>query len=305
MRICVIGGTGHIGKPLTRMLVERGHEVIVVTSGRTAAPTDPAWAGVRRVQQSYGSPGWTKTVQAQRAEVVIDILQGDAPGLYDAVRGSCGQLLVCGSLWMFGLPRTVPTPEVTQAPCLFDGYAQRYRQMLETRDRALADGIAFSAIMPPNICGPGKIPLDGKGGRDIEVHRAHRRGEPVVLPDPGNVLIGPCDAEDVARGFVCAVEHRAAAAGEIFNVGSAYALTALQFMETYGAIYGTHIPVELVAWQRFETAILPELGDHWHFKANMCPDISKIRSRLGYQPAYTPEQTMERAVRWMTDSGVL
>ena len=33
----------------------------------------------------------------------------------------------------------------------------------------------------------------------------------------------------------------------------------------------------------------------------MCPDIRPLQERLGYQPAYTPEQAMERAVRWMFD----
>ena len=37
----------------------------------------------------------------------------------------------------------------------------------------------------------------------------------------------------------------------------------------------------------------------------MCPDINKIRTRLGYQSAYTPEQTLERAVKWMVDGGLL
>jgi nucleoside-diphosphate-sugar epimerase len=305
MRICIIGGTGHIGTPLTAMLVALGHELIVVTSGRTAAPQGGPWRGVRLVRQSYGGAGWTDTIRALQAEVVIDILQGDSPGLYTAVRESCGHFIVCGSLWMFGLPRIVPTPEVTQAPCLFAGYAQRYQQMLDTRARAAADGVAFTAIMPPNICGPGKVPIDGCGGRDPEVHRAHRRGEPVTLPEPGSVLIGPCDAEDVARGFAGAVQHRAAATGEVFNVGSAYALTSLQFIEALAAIHGTPIPVQWTSWPRFATEVLPDLGSHWHFKAHMCPDISKIRSRLGYEPAYTPEQTLERAVQWMVDTRVL
>jgi len=305
MRICIIGGTGHIGQPLTRMLVEAGHEVSVLSSGRTAVPGDQPWPQVRLIRHRYGAAGWTEAIGALRPEAVIDILQGDTPGLYAALRGQCQQFVVCGSLWMFGLPCRVPTPEETQAPCLFDGYATRYRQMLETRDRAAADGIAFTAIMPPNICGPGKVPLEASGGRDPEVHRAHRRGAPVILPEPGNVLIGPCDAEDVARGFFLAVQRREAAAGHVFNVGSAHALTAVQFVETYAAIYGSRIPIEWVSWQRFETEVMPDVGAHWHFRANMCPDITTIRQRLGYEPAYTPEQSLERAVRWMVDTGVL
>lgn len=36
----------------------------------------------------------------------------------------------------------------------------------------------------------------------------------------------------------------------------------------------------------------------------MCPDISKIR-KLGYEPRYTPEESMERAVAWMRDRGMV
>jgi nucleoside-diphosphate-sugar epimerase len=63
--------------------------------------------------------------------------------------------------------------------------------------------------------------------------------------------------------------------------------------------------VRWTSWRLFETEVLPDLGSHWHFKAHMCPDINKIRTRLGYQSAYTPEQTLERAVKWMVDGGLL
>lgn len=304
MDICVIGGSGHIGKHLIPMLVEAGHQVTVVTSRRTKVPTTRAWNSVRLVQQVYGKEGWTDAIRALKAEVVVDILQGDSPALYDAIKHVCKHLIVCGSLWMFGLPKVVPTPEEVQSPCVFAGYGDRFAKLLETKARAAADGVAFTAIMPPNICGPNKIPLECKGGRSLEVHRSHKRGEPVVLPAPGNNLIGPCDAEDVARGFFGAIEKREAAADEVFNVGSAYALTAINFVETYASIYGVRIPIEFVSWQKFEQEVLPEIGAHWHFKANMCPDISKAWRKIGYAPKYTPEQAMQRAVKWLVDEGM-
>lgn len=299
MNICIIGGTGHIGKFLTEMLIEASHNVTVVTSGRTPLPEGGVWKSVRAVHQKYGIDGWTDTIAKLRAEVVIDILQADSPRLYEAVKNTCEHLIVCGSLWMFGLPHTVPTPEQTQSEHVIGGYDKRYHEMLETKARAAAEGKAFTAIMPPNICGPYKIPLEGKGGRSLEVHKSYQRGEIVKLPEPSSTLIGPCDAQDVARGFFCAVQNRTAAANEIFNVGSAYALTSCRFIETYGDIYGVNIPVEFVSWQDFACNVVPDPVSSWHFKANMCPDISKISRELGYQPAYTPEQTMERAVQWM------
>lgn len=305
MRICVIGGTGHIGKFLTPMLVEDGHEVMVVTSGKSKPPAGKAWQAVKFIKQQVGSPGWADAIAELKSEVIIDILQGDSPGLYAASKGSLRHMIVCGSVWMFGFPAVVPSPPQASSPCCFAGYARRYDQLLKTRLQAESDGIAFTAIMPPNICGPYKIPLDCSGGRSLEIHRAHRRGEPVVLPDPGNNPIGPCDAEDIARCFHAAVCNRAASAGQIFNVGSAYALTAIELVNTYAFLYGVKIPIEFVDWQKFSREILPDVGAHWHFNAPMCPDISKTAQLLGYKPRYTPEESMGRAVRWMFDEKIL
>ena len=174
--------------------------------------------------------------------------------------------------------------------------------VLQMSDRS---GVALSAIMPPNICGPGKVPIDGLGGRSIEVHREHQQGVEVCLPYPGTNLIGPCDAEDVAHGFMCVLKDREASAGEVFNVGSAYALTSEQFIETYADIYGTTIPIRFVNAEEYTRDVSPELGANYHFMEHMCPDISKISSRLGYNPKYTPEETMERAVEWMMKQNLL
>ncbi|HOM80201.1 MAG: NAD(P)-dependent oxidoreductase [Armatimonadetes bacterium] len=305
MQVCVIGGTGHIGKNLVQMLLGEGYAVTVITTGRTPIPA--GWESVNVIQSAYrrGDAEWAAFLRDLAPEVLVDILGADVPGIYEAVKPSCQHLVVCGSLWMFGEPRVVPTPEETQNPCGFEGYARRYEEMLATRERAQADGIAFSAVMPPNICGPGKIPLDGHGGRSIEVHRSHQRGEPVTLPEPGQTLIGPCDAWDVAQGFFLSIQNREAAAGEIFNVGSAYALTARQFIEVYAGIYGVEIPIEWVSWEEYATRVSPNPGANYHFKGHMCPDLTKIRTKLGYVPRYTPEETMERAVAWMRAEGML
>ncbi len=309
MKTLVIGGTGHIGKFLVQMLLEDGQEVIVQSSGRTPVPVAPNGARVKYVGMPYAESlqngSLLELLQNEQPQAVVDILQGQNAGVYHACRqAGVAQLVVCGSVWMFGRPKVVPTPAVAQTDCPFDGYAQRYAEMLAVLALAAQDGFAFTAIMPPNICGPGKIPLDGWGGRSLEAHRAHQRGEEVVLPDPGTNLVGPCDAEDVAQAFFLAVKHPEAA-GEIYNVGSAYALTSERFIATYGEIYGSSIPIRYVAPDVYAREILPDVGANFHFLAHMCPDIFRTALRLGYAPRYTPEQTMERAVRWMYEEGLL
>ena len=307
MKICVIGGTGHIGRNLVEMLVREGFEVIVITRGILSFPKSPEWDKVKLIQKSYqqNNPEWKKLLRDISADVTIDILGTDVPGTYETICSFCQHFIICGSVWMFGEPKIVPTPEQTQSPCIFPGYAKRYMEMLDIKRKALADGIKFTAIMPPNICGPGKIPLEGFGGRSLDVHLSHKRGEPVPLPENGQTLIGPCDAEDVARGFFLSAMNPEKAADEIFNVGSAYALTARQFVETYGKIYKVKIPIEWYSWKEYSERINPDVGGNYHFKAHMCPDITKISERLGYSPKYSPEESIERAVKWMRKEGML
>jgi nucleoside-diphosphate-sugar epimerase len=309
MKVTLIGGTGHTGTFLTRQLLDAGDKVTIVSSGRKPVP-DCTGSGLSYVKFTYADMfadgSFESFLKESRPDAVVDILQGNTEGLYNAcLSAGVGQIVVCGSLWMFGRPKVVPTPEITQTPCPFEGYQKRYNEMLAAIELSKKDGISFSAVMPPNICGPGKIPLEGAGGRSIEVHRAHRRGEEVVLPFPGTNLVGPCDADDVARGFFCALRNPAAAAGEIFNAGSAYALTAEQFIATYAEIHKTRIPIRYVSVEDYIKNVSPELGANYHFTEHMCPDTGKAAEKLGYKALYTPEETMERAVRWMLDQGLL
>lgn len=305
MKIFVIGGTGHIGRFLIPQLVEDGHKVTVATRGHTPVPEGKAWERVILKAGPYPTDekSWLDLTAEEKSEVFIDILGAGLPGLYRAVKNKARHIIACGSVWMLGTPKTVPVPEETQGPCQF--YRKRYEELLTVKKSAKKDGVPFTAILPPNICGPGKIPLDCRGGRDIEVHKAHKRGGPVQLPEGCNTLIGPCDASDVAQGFRCAVRKPEAAADGIFNVGSAYALTAPGFVESYGEIYGVRIPVEGVSLKKFQTEVLPDQAASYHFLAHMCPDITKIREKLDYVPEYTPEKTMARAVAWMHDEKLL
>jgi nucleoside-diphosphate-sugar epimerase len=52
-RICIIGGTGHIGKNLTEMLVDEGFEVFVLARGEQPIPSKPQWERVKFVRKFY------------------------------------------------------------------------------------------------------------------------------------------------------------------------------------------------------------------------------------------------------------
>ena len=309
MRILVIGGFGHIGRFLVPKLVHDGHEVIVATRGRQAKPDAKTWATltVRHIATDYDTltqPNRGASILADLApDAVVDILGRGAPGLADALPDTVRHLVICGSLWMFGPASQVPTPEIAQAPCPFEVYRTRFEQLQmllgQSSDRAI------TGVMPSNIAGPGKIPIDPHGGRDIAVHKAMAAGQPMVLPGDGKTLVGPTDADDVAQVFRLALLHRDKAAGRLFNVAAAYAISFNKLMSVYGETYGKSLPITYLDFAAFEKQFHADESALYHHREHMCGDITQARTQLGYEPAHTPEQAIARAVDWMRQEKLL
>ncbi len=304
MKILIVGGTGHMGTYLAPKLVKRGHEVYVGTRGKTKRREESAFEGVHFITCDVGDEESVLGLKEYAFDVIVDF-PGAAYRIWQLLGDSVSHIVACGSLWMFGYPHEIPTPEKTQERCWYAGYQKRYEQLLEMIDKKNAKKAVVTGMMIPNVCGAGKIPLDQYGRRDLENHKAMQRGETVCVPDGAECLIGPCDAEDIAEAFALAIENRENAANQLFNVGAAYSLTIAEFIKAYGEIYGVELPVEKVSWEKYIEEVNPQQGAWWHFYAHMLPNIQKAQKLLGYAPSYTPQQTMRRAVEWMKEEGLL
>lgn len=302
MKIFVVGGTGHVGSFLVPKLLANSHEVYIGSRG--VKELQDTAQGAKFIPFDTYSEESILSIKKENFDVIVDF-PGNVKRIWDLLSDSVSHIVACGSLWMLGYPKIVPTPEIWFEKCFDKGYEIRYDEIVEMQAQSGKKKAVFTAIMPPNICGPGKIPLDQYGDRSLDLHKALAAGEKVYLPDGVEPMIGPCDAEDIAQLFLLAIENRDKAAGEIFNVGSAYALTGTAFVQAYADIYGVEIPVEKVSWEKYITEINPDKVAWWHFYAPMVPDISKAKELLGFKPQYTPEQTLRRAVDWMKLEGLL
>jgi nucleoside-diphosphate-sugar epimerase len=300
MKILVIGGTGHVGNFLVDKLLKKGHDVYVGARGEALPRDRGAINRAKFIKVNAFDKGSLQALRKENFEVIVDF-PGSTKPVWDELADVTEHIVGCGSLWMFGYPSIVPTPEIFFEKCFDKGYELRFADMLTMMEESGKGKAVFTAIMPPNICGPGKVPVDQYGDRSVQFHRDMAEGKTVYIPDGPECLISPCDAEDIADLFLLAIENREAAAGQFFNVGSAYALTISEFIRAYGKIYGVEIPVEKVSWEKYTTEINPDKVAWWHFYAHMCPDISKARKLLGYEPRYTPEESMARAVQWMRE----
>ena len=295
MKILIIGGTGHMGSFLCRILCERGHDVTVATR-RGNAPE-----GTRALVCDASVPETLLPIKKEGFDTIIEF-PGKVKTVYDAVGDSAGHIIGCGSLWMYGAPEVVPTPETTQNNCVFAGYKARFDDIIGMVND---DKCRFTAIMVPNVCGPGKIPLEYMGGRSIDVHKAHKNGAKIFLPDGAETLISPTDAYDLAMLFALAAETPDKAGNQIINAGTENAMTITRFVKTYSEIYGSKNEIEYVSWEKYKSEISPDTGHWWHFYSHMCADITKAKTLLGYKPKYTSAQAMERAVKWMYDNGLM
>lgn len=305
MKILIIGGTGHVGTFLVPKLVAEGHEVYVGTRGNTKPRIEQAFAGVKFITCNAGSEESMEELKAYGFDTIVDF-PGTAYNVWNVLKNDISHLVVCGSIWMYGYPHVVPTPEgASVEACPFNGYRIRYEQILKMLKEGETCKADVTSIMLPNICGPGKIPIDQYGGRDLDKHQEMMAGKTVYIPDGPECLIGPCDAEDIADLFDLAINNRVAAANQMFNAGAPYSILISDFVKAYGNIYGVEFPIEKVSWEKYVGEINQEVGAWWHFYAHMLPDITKAKKLLGYAPKFTPEESMRRAVEWMRTEGMI
>ena len=304
MKILVTGGTGHMGTFLVPKLVAKGHDVYVGTRGTTKPRNEELFKGATFITCDVSDKESVLGLKEYGFDTIVDF-PGAAYRIWELLGDDVSHIVACGSLWMYGYPHVVPTPEETQDECLFGGYKARYEQLLEMTKEDNGKKAVVTGVMIPNVCGPGKVPIDQYGYRSIDNHRDMQSGKTVYVPDGPECLIGPCDADDIAGFFVLAIENREQAANQLFILGTTYSLLIRDFVKTYGEIYGVKIPIEKVSWEKYTTEINSEIGAWWHFYAHMLPDISKAKTLLGYEPKFTPEQTMRRAVEWMKEEGML
>ncbi len=129
MRILIIGGTGHVGTFLTRKLLSQGHEVYIGTRGKHGLREGGCFEGARFITCDAGDKDSLEALKAYQFDTVVDF-PGTAYHIWQVLGNTISHLVACGSLWMFGYPHKIPTPEMTQEECPFEGYKLRYEQIL-------------------------------------------------------------------------------------------------------------------------------------------------------------------------------
>jgi nucleoside-diphosphate-sugar epimerase len=277
MKVLFIGGTGVISSACSRLAVERGIDLYLLTRGvthlRPAPPEAHLLIGDIRDPQSA-----TQALAGLEFDAVVnwvaftpDYIEADL----NLFRGRTGQYVFISSASAYQTPPAhLP---VTESTILDNPYWQYSRDKAACEDRMLRayreEKFPMTIVRPSHTYDQTMLPFES----GWTVVARMRAGKPVVVTGDGTSLWTLTHNTDFARGFVPLLAHPGAI-GEVFQITSDEWLTWNQIHQRIAHAAGVephlvHVPAEVIS--RFD----PEwgaglLGD----KSNsMVFDNSKIK----------------------------
>jgi nucleoside-diphosphate-sugar epimerase len=312
MRVLVIGGTGFIGRHVTRRLIQAGHEVTVFHRGQTNAGLPAVVnyiSGERRELQSFSSEFKRIT-----PDIVLDMIcynEQEATDLVASIGPACERVVVASSMDVYrsygrllrleqGAPDPGPLNEdsplreseyphraIAKSPADFAKY---YEKRHVERVVTTAPRMRATVLRLPAVYGPGD-----------KYHRTH---EYLKRMDDGRekILLEETRArwrwtrgyvENVADAIALAVTDERAS-GRFFNVGEPDALTEKEWVQSIGRAAGWNgevvtLPKELMPGR---------LVAPYNFEHQLCCDTGRIREELGYSECVSRDEAMKKTVEW-------
>jgi len=277
LRVLVLGGTGTISAATVARSLVLGHDVTIVTRGRSARPVPD---GVAHLTADLFDPSSVAAAVGDREFDVVAQFMAFTPEHVAAdverFAGRAGQYVFVSSASAYQKPPArLPVTESTPLRNPFWRYS---RDKIACEDVLVeayrASGFPATVVRPSHTYDRTGLPTLG-GWTDVARMRA---GRPVVVHGDGTSLWTLTHTDDVAVG-IAGLFGRSEAHGEAFTVTGDHAPTWDQVYRWLGAAAGVepelvHVASETIA------AVLPEhgpglLGDKAH---SMVFDTAKLRA---------------------------
>jgi nucleoside-diphosphate-sugar epimerase len=312
-RIVIIGGSGHVGTYLVPALVERGHEVVNVCRG-AAKPYRPhlSWNAVeqvvvdRKAEEADGKFG--SRIAGLDADIVIDMISFDLEAtqqLVDALRGKIEHYLFCSSIWVYGHATSVPSTETDPTNAIDTYGINKAKIEVWLLQQARRTGFPATCFRPGHIVGEGWVPINPQANANPNVFSRIARGEELVLPNLGLEMLHHVHADDVAHWIMCALEHRVASIGEVFNTVSSQALTLRGYAEAMYRWFGHEPRLSFAPFDQWKLGLDKSDADSsWgHIMRSSCVSIEKSRRHLGYSPRFPSLEAIQQSVAALIAAG--
>lgn len=234
MRILIVGGTGLISSELAIQASSAGHDLTLVTRGRSeVAPPPP---GARSIHADATDAGAMRAalrgprLRGERFDAVVQFVAFRPEHVaadVDTFAALTDQyVLIATSAAYKTFDHLHPLTEDTEQENLFWEYARLKMRCEQTlRERAAAAGLGWTIVRPAHTYGPSKIPaFTANSSHPWTVVDRMRRGADIVIPGDGTSLWTLTHARDVSAGILGLLGNPAAL-GEAVHITSDEALT--------------------------------------------------------------------------------
>ncbi len=301
----VTGGAGFIGSHLVDELVRQGCRVTVLDnlSGGHLRNLEAAASRINFIQGDIrdlesvvrASEGCeavfhqaavvsvTKTVEDPLESAQVNEI-GTLNVLEAARRSGVSRIVLASSSAVYGDDPRLPKTE-TMTPGPLSPYAvQKLSNEYYARLYHRLYGLPAACLRYFNVFGPRQDPSSPYSGViSIFMTRASQNRAPAIYGDGRQtrdfVFVG-----DVVRANLLAAS-RAAAVGEVFNIGTGRVIAIDALWQSIARIGGCRVSAEYRE---------PRPGDIMHSRA----DIEKARQHLGFEPKMSLEEGLERTYTW-------
>ena len=304
MKLLVTGGAGYVGSVVTRLLLDVGHEVVVLdnlcTGHAEAVPegaelvTAPIHDAARVLTPEAGFDGvlhFAGLIAAGesvvRPEIYWDNNVVGSLALIDAVRAArVPRLVFSSTAAVYGNPLELPiTESAVKAPTSTYGSTKLAIDLALTSE-TIAYDLAAVSLRYFNVAGALIKPGVAIGERhDPETHlipialqvaagkrdRLQLYGDDYPTPD-GTCVRDYIHVEDLARAHLLALGAATPKEHKIYNLGSGTGFTNRQVVDVVREVTGHPIPVEIAPRRE---------GD----PVELVASSEKARAELGWVPA--------------------
>jgi nucleoside-diphosphate-sugar epimerase len=268
VKILFIGGTGNISTDCAALLHGRGHEIAVLTRGRSAVPGE-----YRKVVADRKDPAsMRRAVAGVQPEVVLNFLGyelGEVQADVDLFQGSIRQYIFISSATVYAKPPAkLPVTEDAPLGNAWWEYAQKklacenwLRQQLREK------GFPVTIVRPSHTYSKLWVPNPVSSSSFTFAIRLEQ-GKPVFVPDQGQNPWTLTAASDFALGLAGLVGN-SQAIGEAFHLTSDEVLTWNQIVAEIAAAMGASSPEVVKVPTEFICRIAPQMtgslkGDKAH-----------------------------------------
>lgn len=313
MRVVVTGGAGFIGSHLCEALLAEGHDVTVVDNYLTGSRDniahlegEPRFSLVEHditepfegeIEEKLGdvdavfhlaSPASPADFSKMPLQIAIINSRG-THNVLELARRHGAKYLITSTSEAYGDPEVHPQTEEyrgnvsTTGPRACYDEGKRFGEAI-TSVYVNEYGLDGRIVRIFNTYGPRMNPEDGRSVPNFISQSL--RGRPLTVYGEGKQTRSYCYVSDMVAGLMAVMAAPAdKARGVIFNVGNPDEREILAFAEIIRDLCGS----------RSEIEYRPALQDD---PARRCPDITRIKTTLGWEPKVGLEEGLKKTIGW-------